>query len=95
MSAGVGSIVAILLLGMDGNLFLTLDYIHPSRLLNRRRFIGEFISAADATLIMATAGRISSEFGHLRDGSWLFTAYSLGLCAAQPMVSRANSGLKL
>jgi hypothetical protein len=35
---------------------------------------------------MAAAGRISSEFNRLRDASWLSTGYTLGLCAAQPMV---------
>lgn len=49
--------------------------------------LGEFISNADATLVMAATGRISSEFNRLRDASWLSTAYTLGLCAAQPMVS--------
>ncbi|OQD63247.1 hypothetical protein PENPOL_c010G04570 [Penicillium polonicum] len=47
--------------------------------------LGEFISNADATLVMAAAGRISSEFNRLRDASWLSTGYTLGLCAAQPM----------
>lgn len=36
---------------------------------------------------MDAIGRISSEFNRLRDSSWLATAYTLGLCAAQPMVS--------
>lgn len=36
---------------------------------------------------MAAAARISSEFNRLRDASWLSTGYTLGLCAAQPMVS--------
>ena len=49
--------------------------------------IGEFISNADATLVIAAAGKVSSEFDRLRDASWLSTGYSLGLCAAQPMVS--------
>ena len=39
------------------------------------------------TLVMATTGKISSEFDRLRDASWLATAYTLGLCATQPMVS--------
>lgn len=39
---------------------------------------------------MAAAGRISSEFNRLRDASWLSTGYTLGLCAAQPMVSEDN-----
>ncbi|KAJ5583763.1 hypothetical protein N7535_002383 [Penicillium sp. DV-2018c] len=48
--------------------------------------LGEFISNADATLVLAAAGRISSEFNRLRDASWLSTGYTLGVCAAQPMV---------
>lgn len=49
--------------------------------------IGEFVSNADATLVMAAAGHISSEFNRLRDASWLATGYTLGLCAVQLMVS--------
>lgn len=41
----------------------------------------------DATLVMAAAAKVSSEFNQLRDASWLSTAYMLGLCAVQPMVS--------
>ncbi|CAL5869948.1 uncharacterized protein PFLUO_LOCUS4181 [Penicillium psychrofluorescens] len=52
--------------------------------------LGEFISNADATLVMAATGRISSEFDHLRDASWLSTAYTLGLCAAQPMYGKLS-----
>ncbi|KAJ5602221.1 hypothetical protein N7510_011755 [Penicillium lagena] len=52
--------------------------------------LGEFISNADATLVMAATGRISSEFNHLRDASWLSTAYTLGLCTAQPMYGKLS-----
>ncbi|KAJ5761771.1 uncharacterized protein N7511_005153 [Penicillium nucicola] len=52
--------------------------------------LGEFISNADATLVMAAAGRISSEFNRLRDASWLSTGYTLGLCAAQPMYGKVS-----
>ncbi|KAJ5901401.1 Major facilitator superfamily domain general substrate transporter [Penicillium tannophilum] len=62
---GVGTIIAVLLLG-------------------------EFISNADATLVIAASGRISSEFDRLRDASWLSTGYSLGLCAAQPMYGKLS-----
>jgi hypothetical protein len=41
---------------------------------------------------MAAAGRISSEFNRLRDASWLSTGYTLGVCAAQPMVSTTHTG---
>ncbi|KAK1142979.1 hypothetical protein N8T08_007220 [Aspergillus melleus] len=40
--------------------------------------VGEFISNADSTLVMATTGKISSEFNRLQDASWLSTAYTLG-----------------
>ncbi|KAJ5186075.1 Major facilitator superfamily domain general substrate transporter [Penicillium cf. griseofulvum] len=52
--------------------------------------LGEFISNADATLVMAAAGRISSEFNRLRDASWLSTGYTLGVCAAQPMYGKLS-----
>ncbi|KAJ5951515.1 uncharacterized protein N7479_009928 [Penicillium vulpinum] len=52
--------------------------------------LGEFISNADTTLVMAAAGRISSEFNHLRDASWLATGYTLGACAAQPMYGKLS-----
>ncbi|KAJ6088220.1 hypothetical protein N7486_009481 [Penicillium sp. IBT 16267x] len=52
--------------------------------------LGEFISNADATLVIAASGRISSEFDRLRDASWLSTGYSLGLCAAQPMYGKLS-----
>ncbi|CAI7588887.1 unnamed protein product [Penicillium pancosmium] len=52
--------------------------------------LGEFISNADATLVMAAAGRISSDFNRLRDASWLSTGYTLGLCAAQPMYGKLS-----
>ncbi|GKZ69924.1 hypothetical protein AnigIFM50267_005159 [Aspergillus niger] len=52
--------------------------------------LGEFISNADTTLVMAATGRISSEFNRLRDASWLATAYTLGLCAAQPMYGKLS-----
>ncbi|KAJ5248600.1 hypothetical protein N7468_000051 [Penicillium chermesinum] len=50
--------------------------------------LGEFISNADATLVIAAAGRISSQFNRLRDASWLSTGYTLGVCAAQPMYGK-------
>ncbi|PLB51402.1 efflux pump antibiotic resistance protein [Aspergillus steynii IBT 23096] len=52
--------------------------------------VGEFISNADSTLVMATTGKISSEFNRLQDASWLSTAYTLGVCAAQPMYGKLS-----
>ncbi|QGA18907.1 hypothetical protein EYB26_006592 [Talaromyces marneffei] len=50
--------------------------------------LGEFISNADSTIIMAAAGRISSQFDRLQDANWLSTAYTLGSCASQPMYGK-------
>lgn len=49
--------------------------------------LGEFIANADTTLVYASAGKISSEFGGLQDANWLSTAYTMGVSVAQPMVS--------
>ncbi|XHG08024.1 hypothetical protein AWENTII_011152 [Aspergillus wentii] len=52
--------------------------------------LGEFISNADGTLVLAATGPISSQFNRLQDASWLSTAYTLGLCAAQPMYGKLS-----
>ncbi|KAJ5715646.1 Major facilitator superfamily domain general substrate transporter [Penicillium malachiteum] len=52
--------------------------------------LGELVSNADATLVLACEGLISSEFDRLRDASWLSTGYSLGLCAVQPMYGKLS-----
>ncbi|KAJ5609852.1 Major facilitator superfamily domain general substrate transporter [Penicillium herquei] len=52
--------------------------------------LGELVSNADATLVLACEGLISSEFNRLRDASWLSTGYSLGLCAVQPMYGKLS-----
>ncbi|OJJ43640.1 hypothetical protein ASPZODRAFT_136092 [Penicilliopsis zonata CBS 506.65] len=39
---------------------------------------------------MAATGPISSEFDRLQDANWLSTAYTLGLCAAQPMYGKLS-----
>lgn len=81
---GVGTIIAVLLLGTSKTLIYAYRY-NTNLCVNT----GEFVSNADATLVMAAAGHISSEFNRLRDASWLATGYMLGLCAVQPMVSVA------
>ncbi|KAJ6117737.1 hypothetical protein N7512_007462 [Penicillium capsulatum] len=52
--------------------------------------LGEFISNMDATLVMAAAAKVSSEFNQLQDASWLSTGYMLGLCAVQPMYGKLS-----
>ncbi|KAE8165168.1 major facilitator superfamily domain-containing protein [Aspergillus tamarii] len=41
--------------------------------------LGEFISNADSTLVMAATAKVSSEFNQLQDASWLSTGYTLGV----------------
>ncbi|RDW68701.1 uncharacterized protein DSM5745_08461 [Aspergillus mulundensis] len=50
--------------------------------------LGEFISNADGTLVMAATARISSEFNRLQGAAWLSTGYTLGVCVAQPMYGK-------
>ncbi|KUL81822.1 hypothetical protein ZTR_09054 [Talaromyces verruculosus] len=52
--------------------------------------LGEFISNADSTIIMAAAGPIASQFDRLQDANWLSTAYTLGSCASQPMYGKLS-----
>ncbi|RAO73378.1 uncharacterized protein BHQ10_009390 [Talaromyces amestolkiae] len=52
--------------------------------------LGEFISNADATIIMAAAAPIASQFGRLHDANWLSTAYTLGSCASQPVYGKLS-----
>ncbi|KAL4901996.1 hypothetical protein BDW74DRAFT_187011 [Aspergillus multicolor] len=52
--------------------------------------LGEFISNADGTLVMAATARISSEFNRLQGAAWLSTGYNLGVCVAQPMYGKLS-----
>ncbi|KAI6712281.1 hypothetical protein JHW43_005201 [Diplocarpon mali] len=52
--------------------------------------IGVFMSNADGSLVLATYGTISSDFGALGDASWLTTSYSLATCAAQPISGKLS-----
>lgn len=45
--------------------------------------------------MLATYGRISSEFNNLESGSWLMISYNLAQCVAQPFVSRSKLFLVL
>lgn len=51
--------------------------------------LGEFISNADSTIVMATAGSISSGFNKLQDASWLATGFALGVGSVQLIVSES------
>ncbi|CZS97654.1 related to multidrug resistance protein fnx1 [Rhynchosporium agropyri] len=52
--------------------------------------IGVFVSNADGSLVLASYGTISSEFGTLTDASWLTTSYSLASCAVQPITGKLS-----
>ena len=47
--------------------------------------LGVFISQTDQSLVLATYGKVSSEFHDLDSGSWLISAYILAQCAVQPL----------
>ncbi|RDW63810.1 hypothetical protein BP6252_11355 [Coleophoma cylindrospora] len=52
--------------------------------------LGEFIANIDSTLIFAVSGEIASGMGRLQDASWLSTAYTLGVCALQPVYGKLS-----
>jgi MFS family permease len=51
---------------------------------------GVFISNADGSLVLATYGTISSEFGAFGDASWLSTGFMLSVCAVQPLTGKLS-----
>ncbi|KAB8224274.1 major facilitator superfamily domain-containing protein [Aspergillus novoparasiticus] len=55
--------------------------------------LGEFISNADSTLVMAATAKVSSEFNQLQDASWLSTGYTLGVLYNVVVFSFANEWL--
>ncbi|OAL50141.1 MFS general substrate transporter [Pyrenochaeta sp. DS3sAY3a] len=52
--------------------------------------IGVFISQADTSLVLATYGKISSEFNDLERGSWLLSSYMLAMCVSQPLFGKLS-----
>ncbi|KAI4698421.1 hypothetical protein J4E81_005644 [Alternaria sp. BMP 2799] len=52
--------------------------------------IGVFISQADTSLVLATYGKISSEFHDLESGSWLLSSYMLAMCISQPLFGKLS-----
>jgi MFS family permease len=51
---------------------------------------GVFISQADTSLVLATYGKISSEFNDLESGSWLLSSYMLAMCSSQPLFGKLS-----
>ncbi|KAN0092359.1 MFS general substrate transporter [Hyaloscypha variabilis] len=52
--------------------------------------VGVFISNADGSLVLATYGIISSEFGAFGNASWLTTGFALSVCAIQPLTGKLS-----
>ncbi|PVI04942.1 MFS general substrate transporter [Periconia macrospinosa] len=52
--------------------------------------VGVFISNADSSFLMATHTVISSEFGALRDSSWLLTSFVLASAVTQPLYGKLS-----
>ncbi|KAL3455178.1 efflux pump antibiotic resistance protein [Aspergillus heterothallicus] len=52
--------------------------------------IGVFVANAEGSLVLATYGRISSEFNDLRNASWLVTSYVLAMTATQPLYGKLS-----
>ncbi|ATY62780.1 multidrug resistance [Cordyceps militaris] len=52
--------------------------------------LGELLSHAETTLMFTTSALIASEFAHLEAAGWLVTAYTLGVCAAQPLYGQCS-----
>ncbi|KAH7381983.1 major facilitator superfamily domain-containing protein [Cadophora sp. MPI-SDFR-AT-0126] len=52
--------------------------------------IGVFIANAEGSLVLATYGRISSEFNDLKNASWLVTSYVLAVSAVQPIYGKLS-----
>ncbi|KAH8816386.1 major facilitator superfamily domain-containing protein [Xylogone sp. PMI_703] len=48
------------------------------------------MSNADGTLVLATYGTVSSEFGAFDSASWLTTSYSLAAAALQPLAGKLS-----
>ncbi|KAL5341220.1 efflux pump antibiotic resistance protein [Aspergillus crustosus] len=52
--------------------------------------LGVFVANAEGSLVLATYGRISSEFNDLKNASWLVTSYVLAMTAAQPIYGKLS-----
>ncbi|KAE8154678.1 major facilitator superfamily domain-containing protein [Aspergillus avenaceus] len=70
--------------GENGNVA---QYQTISRPSDRQSTVHE-VSTSIRTIVAVLL--VSSEFNHLQDASWLSTAYTLGVCAAQPMYGRLS-----
>ncbi|KAH6678305.1 major facilitator superfamily domain-containing protein [Halenospora varia] len=53
--------------------------------------LGVFVANSDGSLVLATYGKISSEFNDLASGRWLFTAGMMSSCAVQPLLGKISN----
>jgi hypothetical protein len=77
----VSAVVALLLIG-EWHDALHLD-LGP---LTQFIITGVFVANAEGSLILASYGRISSDFDDLGHANWLVTSYTLTMSVVQPMV---------
>lgn len=52
--------------------------------------LGVFISQTDQSLVLATYGKVASDFDDFDSGSWLMTAYIAAQCVAQPLYGKLS-----
>ncbi|KAF4629060.1 hypothetical protein G7Y89_g9089 [Cudoniella acicularis] len=53
--------------------------------------VGVFVANSDGSLVLATYGKISSDFNDLASGKWLLTASILASCAVQPIYGKLSN----
>ncbi|KAB8532567.1 hypothetical protein FH972_025512 [Carpinus fangiana] len=52
--------------------------------------LGVFVSQLDQSLVLATYGKVASEFHELDSGVWIMSAYILAQCAVQPLYGKLS-----
>ncbi|KAI5366203.1 Putative major facilitator superfamily, MFS transporter superfamily [Septoria linicola] len=52
--------------------------------------LGVFVAQVDASLVLATYGKVASEFGDLDSGSWLLSAFILAQCVANCLYGKLS-----
>jgi MFS family permease len=51
---------------------------------------GVFVANAEGSIVLASYGRISSDFGDLNNASWLVTSYVLAMSVAMPVYGKLS-----
>ncbi|CAK4030877.1 Vacuolar membrane amino acid uptake transporter fnx2 [Lecanosticta acicola] len=52
--------------------------------------LGVFLCNADQSLVLATYGKVASEFNDFDSGSWIISAYIIAQCVAQPLYGKLS-----